>query len=91
MELDNTATGKPELIIARDVSYEMFAFHAQEFVDRFGMKIEREIDGIAERLWLVKFDGHTLCISWDDWLYEVTVMAWKNTPDEVIFELHGRA
>jgi hypothetical protein len=91
MELSKIATGKPELIIARDVSYESFPSHAQQFVDKFGLTIEKKIDGPAERMWLVRFDGDTLCVSWDVWFLEVTVMAWDDTSADVLFELHRRA
>ena len=91
MELAQTATGKSQLVVARDVDYEGFPGHAQELVNRFKMTVERKVDGPGERLWLVKFEGNTLCVSWDDWFFEVTLMSWEDTPDDVIVELHKRA
>jgi hypothetical protein len=90
VELDKTATGKPKLVVARGVSYESFPGWAQAFVDQFGMTIEKKIDGPAERMWLVRFEGNPLCVSWDDWFSEVTVIPWGQTPGDVILELHRR-
>jgi hypothetical protein len=91
MELGMTATRKPELIVERDVCYDAFPVHAQRVVDQFKLTVEDKIDGPAERMWLVKFEGKSLCISWDEWLFVVTVMPWEGTPAEVIHELHRRA
>lgn len=91
MELSQTATGKPKIVVARDVSYEAFPYVAQEFVDRFGLSIDEKIDGPAERMWLVQFEGNALCVSWDEWFFEVSVMPWGDTPGDVILELHRRA
>ena len=91
MRLSQTATGKPGIVVADGVEYQSFEQHAQAVVDQFDMTVVRKIDGPGERMWLVKYEGHDLCVSWDDWFGEVTIMAWQDTPDELIEKLHKRA
>ncbi len=78
------------LVAARDVQCESFERHARDIVNRYGMTVRHKIDGHGERMWLAEYQGHALCISWDDWFYEVTVMTWDDTPDDVIAELYAR-
>jgi hypothetical protein len=90
MTLGETATGKPEIVVARGIDYDSFVSHAQAFVDRFGLSVTRKINGPGERMWLATLGDHELCVSWDDWYYDITVMAWGDTPDEVIRDLFSR-
>lgn len=88
--LGRTATGRLDLIIARNVEYELFETHAQRFVDRFDLSISKTINGPGTLMWLVTLADHDLCISWDDWCYNVTVMSWGDTPDDVIRDIYNR-
>jgi hypothetical protein len=91
MRLAKTATGKSELIVADEIDDQDFEQHAQAIIDRFEMTVVRKIDGPRERMWIVEYEGHDLCVSWDDWFGELTIMAWQDTPDELIQRLYEQA
>ena len=97
LTLGETATGKPKIVIARDVGHDSFELHAQAFVDRFGLSVkkklsvQRSLECPIKLTWVGMLEDHELCISWDDWCSEVNAMAWGDTPDEVVHDILGRA
>jgi hypothetical protein len=84
-----TATGKLELIVGAECSWEEFPGRAQEIVDQFQLLVAKRIDGFDERMWIAYTEGATFCISWDVWTREVSIMAWEQTPDEAVAKLFG--
>jgi hypothetical protein len=88
MKLDlhqsQTATGKPELVASVDCDWSEFSSVASAVVDRFGMTITEQYDGLDERVWIATHCTHEFCISWDIWMREVTVMCWGVTPDDAL-------
>ncbi len=88
MRLSETATGRPQIVISESVDYDSFEQHALAFVERHDMTILQKIDCADERMWIVEYRGQQLCISWDGWLCELTVMAWGETPDDTVRALY---
>ena len=91
MTLRETAEGKAVIVVARDAEEGSFETHAQAFVERFRLPVKEKAPGPAHSMWVAMFGDHELCISWDDWCSEVIVMAWGDTPDEVIHEILNKA
>jgi hypothetical protein len=87
LRLSKTATGKPELIVCPQCDWDEFPRYADAVVNQFGMMITRQIDGVDVRMWLVKLNQAEYCISWDDWMYEVSLMCWGDTPDNALDQL----
>lgn len=86
-----TATGKACIEVGSQCESEEFAARALEIVDHFRMVVEERIDGFDERLWIVRKDHNTFCISWDVWLSVVSIMAWESTPESAIIVLKDGA
>jgi hypothetical protein len=51
------------------------------------MTVVNKVDGACERLWITRIGAAEFCISWDDWLLEVSVMSWGDTPPAAVEEL----
>lgn len=79
-----TATGKAEIIVGNDCGWDDFPKRAREIVRHFRMRVDRRIDGPDCRVWLASLGEATFCISWDDMMCEVSVMAWESTPDTAV-------
>ena len=82
-----TATGRAELIIGPECDWDAFPARAQQVVDLFGMTVHENIDGIDVRMWITAVGDATFCVSWDIWLPEVSVMAWRQTPEAAVARL----
>jgi hypothetical protein len=82
-----SATGKPCLAVGPECDSDAFPARATEVVDRLGLVVDEKIDGLDERLWIVRKDGNTFCISWDVWFLGVCITAWESTPESAIVDL----
>jgi hypothetical protein len=82
-----TATGKACVAFGPECESDAFPARAQEIAERFGLVVDEKIDGLDERLWIVRKDNNTFCISWDIWIPEVSIMAWESTPESAIVHL----
>ena len=91
LRLSRTATGKAELIVGGACESHEFPGRAQEIVDRFHMTVVSRIDGLDERMWITSIGAAQLCISWDTWFQEVSVIAWEHTPVAEVERLAGNA
>jgi hypothetical protein len=79
--LGQTVTGKAELIAAGECEWQEFPQRAQAIVDHFGMVVTDKIDGLDERIWIACVREAHFCIAWDIWFPEVSLVAWKGTPE----------
>lgn len=91
MRLSETATGRPEIVISEGVDYHSFEQHALPFLEQHKMTILQKIDSADQRMWIVEYGGQELCISWDGWFCELTVMAWAGTLDDAVRALYDEA
>ena len=91
LRYSTTVTGKACIEVGSQCESEEFPTRAQEVVDHFQMVVEERIDGFDERLWIVRKDHNTFCISWDVWLSVVSIMAWESTPESAIIGLKDGA
>ena len=79
-----TASGNVKLILRGECEWQEFPGRARWVVERFGMRVERQVDAFDVRMWIVEVGGFRFCVSWDEWCREVTVMGWEGTPDEAV-------
>ena len=85
--LNQTATGKTEVIATGPCEWQDFPRRAQAVVDHFAMSVMKKIDSLDERMWIASVGDSQFCISWDIWSPEIAVMSWENTPDAEVERL----
>ena len=78
---------RPQLLLHGEHEWQEFPRLAAAIAVHFGMTVVRRIDGPAERMWITRCGPAEFCISWDDWLREVSVIAWGDTPWTAVEEL----
>lgn len=84
MKITKTATGKDQIVAQENVAYAMFQKIAQDICKDLNFIIKNQIIATSEQMYIVTHNGYELCVSWDDWLEEVTIMPWGTTPDDYI-------
>jgi hypothetical protein len=78
------------LVVGTECGWDEFPARAKVIVDHFGMKVREEIDGLDERLWITSIGDAEFCVSWDVWIPEVSIMAWRETPDAAVEALAAK-
>ena len=87
LRLGRTAASSPQLLLGGEYQWRDFPRCARALSDRFGMTVVEKIDGPDVRMWITRLGAAEFCISWDDWLLEVCVMAWADTPPDAVADL----
>jgi hypothetical protein len=72
------------LIAGAECEPDEFPARAKAIVEYFGMKVVERTDGGDVMMWITRIGKDEFCISWDHWLGEVSIMAWKATGDEAM-------
>ena len=87
IQRSQTASGKLLLIVGAPCKWEDFQGRAQEIADHLHLTPTQKIHSVDTQMWLAHIHDAQFCISWDIWTSDVSIMAWKDTPDSVLERL----
>lgn len=87
LRLDKTYSGAPKIILAEKNGYLGFEKISMKFIRATDSKIETKAENPMERVWTVKVNEISCCLSWDDLSKDVSIFAWEPSGNEKIEKL----
>jgi len=91
IEFTKSPSGRASIQITTFEQGYLFAPYAKSVVAKIGAEVRNEAYNIVgtEKLWIVEYNGHEFCLSWDGWYNELSLMTWNDSTVEqlqVIFK-----